>query len=57
MAVMERRLAEAVPGSDVLMLVPTRQAAERVRDALSKSDKRRLLGRPYAERPLDFLVE
>jgi superfamily I DNA/RNA helicase/RecB family exonuclease len=35
MAVMERRLAEAVPGSDVLMLVPTRQAAERVRDALT----------------------
>ena len=30
---------------------------ERVRNELASSDTRRLLGRPYAQRPLDFLVE
>ena len=54
-----RARTPALPQRDAPVSVPYPEwmDPERVRDALANSDKRRLLGRPYAERPLDFLVE
>ena len=54
-----RALTPALPKREAPASVPHPEwmDPERVRNALGDSDKRRLLGRPYAERPFDFLVE
>lgn len=54
-----RALTPDLPHRDAPVSVPYPEwmDPDRVRDALADSDQRRLLGRPFARNPLDFLME